>query len=298
VIRKNGIEEVFREKKLPNQERAKINFKMKGGAILVSFVGSEREHDEETEFQVSMPLDQRYYLYMRAPPGVHDVKFHDIKIRESFDMPEEVIVTENVNLMDSSSKGLFSDTLTKEIETKTERESIEMPNVSATDLNRDSNSPADKFSSPNVEKKVPIFEGWLSKQSLKDSNLWQDRYFEVYADGDVMCYPEGIRPDYIKLFKNVNRWKIYIKLFNNVHWCKIVGEDKVELRSLDNAIFGIVKLSKKSKNLTVDEWCAKGNSWMGSKSIGFAREKRGTSKPRPVGALVTASGDINTWYAG
>eukprot|EP00526_Cylindrotheca_closterium_P003225 CAMPEP_0113647790 /NCGR_PEP_ID=MMETSP0017_2-20120614/25322_1 /TAXON_ID=2856 /ORGANISM="Cylindrotheca closterium" /LENGTH=1578 /DNA_ID=CAMNT_0000559917 /DNA_START=812 /DNA_END=5548 /DNA_ORIENTATION=+ /assembly_acc=CAM_ASM_000147 len=83
TIRKNGVEKVFREKKLPDQVRAKIILKMKDGHLFVSFVGSNKEGAQELETaQVSMPPDHRYYLYMRSPPGVHDVKFHDININE------------------------------------------------------------------------------------------------------------------------------------------------------------------------------------------------------------------------
>jgi len=79
LVRKSGVEEFFQEKKLPNQERAKIIFKMKNGLLSVLFVGSEC--DEGSKFDTSMPPNQRFFLYMRAPPGVHDVKFHDIMIK-------------------------------------------------------------------------------------------------------------------------------------------------------------------------------------------------------------------------
>lgn len=58
-----------------------IIFQMQDRMLSLSFVGSENRYNEEIEsVQVNMPSDQRYYLYMRAPPGVQQVKFHDINV--------------------------------------------------------------------------------------------------------------------------------------------------------------------------------------------------------------------------
>jgi len=86
-IRKNGNNmKGSGAKLLPAQEKAKIRIKVGGeGKVVVNFEPSSSTDAVETQEVVGMLMSKPFHLFMRAPPGVHDVKYHDVDIKEAED---------------------------------------------------------------------------------------------------------------------------------------------------------------------------------------------------------------------
>ena len=69
-----------------DQKRAKLVFTVKDGKVIVSLIASCKESEEpDQRAEIDMPTTKPFHLYMRAPPGVHDVKYHDIDIKSWVD---------------------------------------------------------------------------------------------------------------------------------------------------------------------------------------------------------------------
>mmetsp|Transcript_42685 Transcript_42685/g.103232 ORF Transcript_42685/g.103232 Transcript_42685/m.103232 type:complete len:293 (-) Transcript_42685:102-980(-) len=78
VVRQNGNIVVSKQRLWDEQDEASLRFTYSDKRVAISFTPSSGGEEERLELDVTM--HQTYHLYMRAPPGVHDVKYHSVDI--------------------------------------------------------------------------------------------------------------------------------------------------------------------------------------------------------------------------
>ena len=62
--------------KIDPKDRLTLPFMVTGGKVAISSTPSNQSQEER--FKLEIPVHQSYHLYMRAPPGVHDAKYHSV----------------------------------------------------------------------------------------------------------------------------------------------------------------------------------------------------------------------------